>query len=125
MELETQAIGQVDVVIVRGTVMVTDVPMLEAALQRYTTVGRYRCLVDLSECTYLGSSGMSLLISFANSCRRWQLGDVLLIAPHIAVRSLLELAGLISEERSFFRLIEDVDEGLAYFEAFSKDISEF
>ncbi|MBI1297793.1 STAS domain-containing protein [bacterium] len=119
MELETQSIGQVNVVTVRGDVMVTDVPSLEAVLQRYTTVGRYHCLIDLRECTYLGSSGMSLLISFANSCRRWRLGDVLLIGPQPSVRSLLELAGLISEERSFFRLIDNVEDGLAYFEAFS------
>lgn len=118
MELETQAIGQVDVVTVRGAVMVTDVPSLEAVLQRYTTVGRYHCLIDLRECTYLGSSGISLLISFANSCRRWRRGDVLLIGPHPSVRSLFELAGLIAEERSFFRLIDNVDEGLRIFDTF-------
>lgn len=112
MNYELRPVGQCDLLTVDGVVMSTDVPALETTLQRCLTVGRYRILVDLQGCTYIGSAGLSLLISFANNCRRWNHGDLCLVAPHEYVLSLLRLAGLLSEERSFFRIAATVDEGL-------------
>jgi anti-anti-sigma factor len=112
MNVQFQQMGECDLISVDGSVMSNHVPILEATLQRCLAVGRYRILVDLERCTYIGSAGLSLLISFANNCRRWNQGDLCLVAPHEYVLSLLRLAGLLSEERSFFRIAATVDEGL-------------
>lgn len=82
MEMQTEQIGRCDLVTIRGTVMGADSTVLDKAFQRYLTVGRYQILLDLQDCTYIGSAGLSILISFANSCRRWKRGDLCLIAPH-------------------------------------------
>lgn len=116
MELHPQRYDQCDLIRIVGEVMATDVASLERTLQRYLDVGRYRILIDLQRCTYIGSSGLSLLITFANSCRRWNRGDLCLVAPHEYVCNLLRIAGLLGEERSFFRIVETVDEGLQYFD---------
>jgi anti-anti-sigma factor len=112
MNFEVQSVGQCDLIEIDGAVMANDVAALDAILQRFLTVGRYRILVDLRQCTYIGSAGLSLLIRFANSCRRWNQGDLCLVAPHEYVLSLLRLAGLLSEDRSFFRIVATLDEGL-------------
>ena len=112
MNVQFQQLGQCDLISIDGAVMSNDVSTLEAMLQRCLTVGRYCILVDLERCTYIGSAGLSLLISFANNCRRWNQGDLCLIAPHEYVLSLLRLAGLLSEDRSFFRIAPTIDEGL-------------
>ncbi|MBX2997000.1 MAG: STAS domain-containing protein [Caldilineaceae bacterium] len=112
MKFDLQQRGQCDVISIDGAVMVNDVAALEGTLQRFLTVGRYRILVDLQHCSYIGSAGLSLLISFANNCRRWRQGDLCLVAPPPYVVSLLRLAGLLSEERSFFRIAATIDEGL-------------
>lgn len=112
MKVEVQSVGQCDLIGIDGAVMANDVAALDVTLQRFLTVGRYRILVDLRQCTYIGSAGLSLLISFANSCRRWNQGDLCLVAPHDYVLSLLRLAGLLTEDRSFFRIAASTDEGL-------------
>jgi anti-anti-sigma factor len=112
VKFDLQQQGQCDVISIDGAVMANDVAALENALQRFLTVGRYRILIDLQHCSYIGSAGLSLLISFANSCRRWNQGDLCLVAPPAYVVSLLRLAGLLSEERSFFRIAATLDEGL-------------
>jgi anti-anti-sigma factor len=112
VKFDLQQRGPCDIISINGAVMVNDVAALERALQRFLTVGRYRILVDLQHCTYIGSAGLSLLLSFANNCRRWNQGDLCLVAPPAYVVSLLRLAGLLSEERSFFRIAATIDEGL-------------
>jgi anti-anti-sigma factor len=112
VKFDLQQRGESDIVSIDGAVMANDVAILKGALQRFSTVGRYCVLVDLQHCSYIGSAGLSLLIRFANNCRRWNQGDLCLVAPPAYVVSLLRLAGLLSEERSFFRIAATVDEGL-------------
>jgi anti-anti-sigma factor len=124
MDLQTQQLTLCDLVIVSGTVMSTDIHTLERTLQRFLIVGRYHILLDLQDCNYIGSAGLSMLISFANSCRRWKRGDLFLVAPHAYVQNLLEIAGLQSEEHSFFRTFKTREEGLNAFgeSAFSSQV---
>jgi anti-anti-sigma factor len=121
MEIQTEQIGQCDLMTISGTVMATDSAALDRAFQRYLTVGRYQILLDLQDCLYIGSAGLAILISFANNCRRWKRGDLCLIAPHPYVMNLLQLAGLQGEERSFFRIVESVDKGLLLFDETFRD----
>ena len=115
MDLQTQQLTLCDLVIVSGTVMSNDIPKLEQTLQRYLIVGRYQILLDLQDCNYIGSAGLSMLISFANNCRRWKRGDLFLVAPHAYVQNLLEIAGLQSDGHSFFRTFKTREEGLNAF----------
>jgi anti-anti-sigma factor len=116
MDLQTRQFSMCDLVIVNGTIMTTDIPALEKTLQRFLIVGRYQILLDLQNCNYIGSAGLSMLISLASSCRRWNRGDLYLIAPHAYVRKLLEVAGLYSEDRVFFRIFESQEAALQAFD---------
>lgn len=112
MKADLQQVGQCHVISIDGAVMVDDVATLETMLQRLLTMGHYRIFIDLQQCTYIGSAGLSLLIRFANSCRRWNQGDLYLVAPPAYILSLLRLASLLSEERSFFQIVATLDQGL-------------
>jgi anti-anti-sigma factor len=118
MDLQTQQLIRCDLIIVSGAVMSTDIPKLEQTLQRFLVVGRYQILLDLQDCNYIGSAGLSMLISFASSCRRWKRGDLFLVAPHAYIQNLLEIVGLQSEEHSFFRTFKTREEGLNAFGEF-------
>lgn len=115
MNIITESVGSCDLITIQGTVMAADMNVLDALFQRYLTVGRYQLLLDLRECTYIGSAGLSLLMTTATICRHWNRGDLRLVAPHDYLRNLLQIAGLLSEERSFFQIFEDVTSGFAAF----------
>lgn len=112
MNIEHRRIGKCDVLTVSGDITAADVSELESALQTLLSVGRFQIVVDMAACTYIGSAGLSTLISFANSCRRWQRGDLYLAALPDYIADLLQIAGLNTEYRTFFQVFETTGEAV-------------
>ena len=65
-------------------------------------------IVDLARVNYIGSAGLALLIRYTNPFCRWGRGDLHLAAPSTAVSNLLQVAGLVTEERSHFSIYPTV-----------------
>ena len=75
-------------------------------------LGRCQVILDLSACTYIGSAGLSLLVRFANSFRRWDRGDLYLAGVSPYIQGLLGIAGLATDESQFFRQYTSVEAAL-------------
>ncbi|HRJ44031.1 MAG: STAS domain-containing protein [Caldilineaceae bacterium] len=92
-----------------GDITSADTGALEQMLQRFLAVGRYRVILDLSGVTYIGSAGLSILIRYTALFRNWERGDLYLAALSPPLKNLLQVAGLLSEERSHFSIFPTVN----------------
>lgn len=54
--------GSIPIVIVRGDVDLDTAPILHACLSRLVSSGNHELAVDLSECSYIDSEGLKVLI---------------------------------------------------------------
>lgn len=98
-----------EMVILGGQITSVDIGELEELFQRFLTVGHYNVIVDMSRVAYIGSAGLALLIRYTNAFRRWERGDLHMAALSPAVNNLLEVTGLVTEERSHFSIYPTVD----------------
>jgi len=98
-----------DLVTLEGEITSADTGALGDILQRFLSGGRYHVILDLSRTTYIGSAGLSLLIRYTKSFRRWERGDLYLAALPDSLQDLLQVAGLISAERSHFSIYPTVN----------------
>ncbi|MBX3051467.1 MAG: STAS domain-containing protein [Caldilineaceae bacterium] len=102
-----------ELVILAGNITSGDIDELEELLQRFLTIGHYNVVLDLARVTYIGSAGLALLIRYTNAFRRWERGDLHLAAISDPVMNLLQVTGLVTEERSHFSIYPTVDEASA------------
>jgi len=98
-----------DLVVLNGPITSADIGQLEDHLQRFLTMGHYNVILDLTNVTYIGSAGLSLLIRYTIAFRRWEQGDLHLANLPETLRSLLQVAGLVSENHSHFSIYPNVD----------------
>jgi anti-anti-sigma factor len=112
MEIHHKQVDHADVVEIIGDVNAGTVPELEQLLRTIIYLGRFYIIVDLRKCRYIGSSGLKLLISYANNCRRLNRGDVYLLTPPAPIMNLLNITGLVTETKSFFKMFDTLDEAL-------------
>jgi len=97
-----------ELVILGGDVTSADIDELEELFQRFLALNHYNVIVDLARVNYIGSAGLALLIRYTNTFCRWGRGDLHLAAPSTAVSNLLQVAGLVTEERSHFSIYPTV-----------------
>lgn len=121
LETETVLGQRVEILRLHGHIMANNVGQLDAACQQALNESRYYLLMDMSDCDYVSSAGISLLLRAASQCRRWNRGDLWLIRPTEFVRNVLRLADLLSEERSHFVIYEDMDDALKRLAQFLAD----
>ena len=98
-----------DLVTLEGTIAGAEIGTLEELLQRFSTIGRYNIILDLAKVRYIGSAGLSVLIRYTSTFRRWERGDLHLAAPPKTILNLLQVAGLIGENHSHFSIYSTVD----------------
>jgi anti-anti-sigma factor len=94
MQIEHQPMETYDLVAITGAVDSASLPELEIVLQRIIQSGRYNIVVDLEHCSFIGSAGLQALLSTAQTCRRWERGDVYLCAVPPYIANLLQISGL-------------------------------
>jgi anti-anti-sigma factor len=114
LEIETETIleERAEFIRLRGHVMSHNVAQLDAVCQQAMNQSRYYLLLDMSDCDYISSAGISLLLQVASQCRRWNRGDLWLIRPTEFVRNVLHLTDLLSDEHSHFMIYEELSAGL-------------
>lgn len=81
------------VVKVSGEVDIQTSPILEEHLQRVLGEGHHSLVVDLSEVTFLDSTGLSVLINALKQCQGAG-GHLRLESPRPHVRRVFEVTGL-------------------------------
>jgi anti-sigma B factor antagonist len=94
------------VVRVAGEVDIQTSPVLDEQLQRVTADGAPSVVVDLSDVTFLDSTGLSVLIAGLKRCQEAG-GTMRLASPRPNVRKVLEITGLTS----VFQISEPGPEG--------------
>jgi anti-sigma B factor antagonist len=77
-----------------GEVDIQTSPILDEELRRVVGEGVSSIIVDLSEVTFLDSTGLSVLIAGLKRCQNAR-GDLRLVSPRSNVRKVLEITGLI------------------------------
>ena len=90
--IETRSVpstGDVVVTVV-GELDLANAPELEAHLREAADRGEGTVLVDLSECQFMDSSALKVLVAARDASG----GRVSLVAPHAVVKKLLELTQL-------------------------------
>ena len=110
MELITQRFKRADLIAVRGRIDATTAPRLEAELRGLIAEERFKIAIDLSECDYISSAGIKVLVAIQKEVRRWNRGEVRLSGlskqPH--VNETLEMVGLMPLFKSFDAAIQAV-----------------
>lgn len=95
---------------IRGELDLNSAPGLEGALDKALSSGRPAILIDLSDCEFIDSTGLALIV------RAWQQvdggngnGRLVLCCPNSQVRRLLDITGL----EASISLHDEIDEALA------------
>lgn len=93
MEITRESFGDQVILHLRGRLDATWCPPVEAALAAAVRAGDHRLMVDMSGVTYVSSAGLRVLLACHRQLRTIQ-GQMGVIRPSEAVRSILELSGL-------------------------------
>jgi anti-sigma B factor antagonist len=108
MEITTQEFKHCDVLKVVGRVDSLTAPQLMKALEKITNDGRYKIAIDMSELEYMSSAGFRALLSSQRVCKRYNRGEVVLVAVPVRIHEALELAGFTELFKTFDNALKAV-----------------
>jgi anti-sigma B factor antagonist len=97
-----------DMIKVSGRVDSLTAPKLVEELNKITTSGHFKIVVDLSEVQFLSSAGLRILIATQKNCKRYNRGEVVLAAVPENILAVFELAGFTSIFKIFDNVISAV-----------------
>jgi len=100
------------VVAIRGDLDLTTAPELRDVLARAIESGRTKLVVDLTETTYLDSSGLTALVTTHKRLRAHE-GAMAVVATDPSIQRTFEITGL----HLLFPLVGDRDEALRRLES--------
>ena len=109
MEVLKTAVFGVPVLKVVGDIDHLSAQVLEDQIQESLRAGHGRLLVDLAECPYMDSAGVSVLLYTVRDVKR--IGWIGVIAPSGNLVRLFEITGLSANPD--FRVFADLDEASA------------
>jgi anti-anti-sigma factor len=109
MEVFASSLSGVPLLRVVGDVDHSSSPSLDAAAQKVLVQGSGRILLDLTECPYLDSGGLGVLLSIVGTVK--PKGWVGIIGANHDLLRLFEIVGLLSEP--CFRVFAGEDEAAA------------
>lgn len=112
MEIEHEAIGEIDQVRFIGRLTMDNAATAREQLKPIIEQGSGRLILDLQAVEFMDSSGLSVLITALKAARQKQ-GNVVLAQPRQEVQRLIELTRL----HQVFKLFPDRDGALDYFAA--------
>jgi anti-sigma B factor antagonist len=92
-EIVEDTTGELPVVAVRGEIDIVTAPKLQDALLSSFNASSPRGVVDLSEVTFLDSTGLSVLVTAQKQCRDFG-GGLELVITSDAVLRVFEITGL-------------------------------
>lgn len=101
MEVKTQEFKHCDLVKVSGRVDSATALAFAKELEKINESGRFKIAVDMSELEYMSSAGFRALLASQRNCKRYNRGEVVLVAVPVRIREALELAGFTELFKTF------------------------
>ena len=101
METSTQEFKHCDLIKVTGRVDSSTATAFSQELEKANEAGQFKIVVDMSELEYMSSAGFRALLSSQRNCKRYNRGEVVLVAIPERIREALELAGFTELFKTF------------------------
>jgi anti-sigma B factor antagonist len=103
MEVTTQEFKHCVLIKVKGRVDSSTAPDFSKALEKTNGDGYFKIAVDMSELEYMSSAGFRALLASQRNCKRYNRGELVLVAVPVRIREALELAGFTE----LFKIFDD------------------
>jgi anti-sigma B factor antagonist len=101
MEVTTQEFKHCDLIKVTGRVDSATAPAFSKELDKANENSRFKLVVDMSELEYMSSAGFRVLLASQRNCKRYNRGELVLVAVPARIREALELAGFTELFKTF------------------------
>jgi anti-sigma B factor antagonist len=101
MEITTQELKHCDLIKVTGRVDSSTAPAFSKALDKANEAGYFKIAIDMSELEYMSSAGFRALLASQRNCKRFNRGELVLVAVPTRIREALELAGFTELFKTF------------------------
>ena len=101
MEITTQEFKHCDLIKVKGRVDSATAPEFAKALENSNSKSRFNIVVDMSELEYMSSAGFRALLATQRNCKRYNRGELVLVAVPVRIKEALELAGFTELFKTF------------------------
>jgi anti-sigma B factor antagonist len=111
MEISATQLKRCDVVDANGRIDSFTAPNLEEVLAEITKKGRYKIVLDMADVDFMSSKGWWVLIQTQKACKRYNRGELVLVAVQPRIRESLDLVGM----GSYFKIFDDVTSAVGSF----------
>jgi len=101
MKITTQEFKHSVLIKVQGRVDSATAPEFSKALEKANDEGHFKIAVDMSELEYMSSAGFRALLATQRNCKRYNRGELVLVAVPERIREALELAGFTELFKTF------------------------
>jgi anti-sigma B factor antagonist len=101
MEVTTQEFKHCDLIAVKGRVDSATAPAFAKALEKVNENGRFKIAIEMSGLEYMSSAGFRALLASQRNCKRYNRGELILVAVPERIREALELAGFTELFKTF------------------------
>jgi anti-sigma B factor antagonist len=101
MEITTQQLKHCELITVKGRVDSSTAPDFSKALEKANAGGYFKIVVDMSGLEYMSSAGFRALLASQRNCKRYNRGELVLVAVPDRIREALELAGFTELFKTF------------------------
>ena len=95
MEITHSQFKHADLVKVTGRIDSYTAPQLAETFNKITDEGRFKIVFDMSEMEFMSSAGLRALINTQKVCKRYNRGELTLVAIPANIHAALDLAGFI------------------------------
>ncbi|NOZ24192.1 MAG: STAS domain-containing protein [Planctomycetes bacterium] len=94
LSVKREDMGKITVLYLRGEIGIDEIPPLRTRFNDLVDTGRIWLILDMEETTYLGSSGLGLLLALYNGVKERN-GEIKLASPNQLTRDAMHFFGLI------------------------------
>lgn len=101
METVTQEFKHCHLIKVKGRVDSATAAAFSQALEKANEAGQFKIVIDMSELEYMSSAGFRALLASQRNCKRYNRGELVLVAVPVRIREALELAGFTELFKTF------------------------
>jgi len=101
METSTQEFKHCDLIKVTGRVDSSTASAFSKTLEKANEAGQFKIAIDMSELEYMSSAGFRALLASQRNCKRYNRGELVLVAVPGRIRDALELAGFTELFKTF------------------------
>jgi len=101
METSTQEFKHCDLIKVTGRVDSSTASAFSKTLEKANEAGQFKIAIDMSELEYMSSAGFRALLASQRNCKRYNRGELVLVAVPDRIRDALELAGFTELFKTF------------------------